>query len=246
MIDAGLFNALTTKPSPATVARDIVAGIDGLYSEHYQSLTDTYALDASALFVSFYFDVNDQHKITLGLRYTSKEVKVNNYFYKIPLVSAWNPAFADACGIQDDGSSGAIADNVALGALGIDFGKASGMNEFNTSYNDACFTGGVTGDHANTVGQRVGVSPGLAAPNPVNGSQGLRTLPALNADYTAVGVSPRKSFTNTTGRFVWDYQINDDTLFYASYSTGFKGGGFNPPFDSARFPNTPFTFDNGS
>ena len=65
----------------------------------------------------------------------------------------------------------------------------------------------------------------------------------MNADYTANGVSPIKSFTKTTGRFVWDYQINDDTLFYASYSTGFKGGGFNPPFDSARFPNTPYTFD---
>ena len=83
----------------------------------------------------------------------------------------------------------------------------------------------------------------MAAPNSTNGSIGLAPLPALNADYTAVGQSPRKSFTNTTGRFVWDYQINDDTLFYASYSTGFKGGGFNPPFDSTRFPNTPFTFD---
>ena len=251
MIDAGLYSALATgnpsqvTPTAQTVARDIVARVDGLYSEHFQSLTDTYALDASALFTEFYFDVNDQHKITLGLRYTedTKEVKVNNYFYKIPLISAWAPAFADACGIQADGSSGAIEDTPALGALGIDSGVASGLNEFTTSYNDACFTGGVTEDHANTVGQRVGVSPGMLAPNPVNGSQGLRGLPALNADYTAVGVSPRKSFTNTTGRFVWDYQINDDTLFYASYSTGFKGGGFNPPFDSARFPNTPFTFD---
>ena len=157
------------------------------------------------------------------MRYTedTKEVKVNNYFYKIPLVSAWNPAFADACGIQDDGSSGAIADNVALGALGIDFGKASGMNEFNTSYNDACFTGGVTGDHANTVGQRVGVSPGLAAPNPVNGSQGLRTY--LHMQTIRCRCFAVKSFTNTTGRFVWDYQINDDTLFMRVIPTGFKG-----------------------
>ena len=91
---------------------------------------------------------------------------------------------------------------------------------------------------------RVGVVPGTTlGPNPTNGSLALGALPALNADYTANGVSPVKSFTKTTGRFVWDYQINDDTLFYASYSTGFKGGGFNPPFDSGRFPNTPYTFD---
>ena len=244
-IDAGLYKNNTTEPTAATVARDIVARVDGLYSEHYQSLTDTYALDAQALFTEFYFDVNDQHKLTLGLRYTedTKEVKVNNYFYKIPLVSAWNPldgtnglptdtdSSAAVCGIQDDGTSGAVSS------------AANVLNLFTTTYNPACFTGGVTGDHANTIGQRVGVSPGMGAPNSINGSVGLRGLPELNADYTAVGVSPVKSFTNTTGRFVWDYQINDDTLFYMSYSTGFKGGGFNPPFDASRFPNTPITFD---
>ena len=216
------------------VARDIVSRIDGLYSEHYQSLTDTYALDASALFTEFYFDVNDQHKITLGLRYTedTKAVEVNNYFYKVPLISAWNPLNKANCDIQADGSSGAIT------------AKATALNEFTTTLNTAqCFTGGVTGDHANTVGQRVGVNPGQALPNMTNGSLALNPLPALNADYTKAGVSPVKSFTKTTGRFVWDYQIDDDTLFYASYSTGFKGGGFNPPFDSARFPNTPYTFD---
>ncbi len=244
-IDAGLYASNSTAPSAQTVARDIAARIDGLYSEHYQSLTDTYALDASALFTEFYFDVNDRHKLTLGLRYTedTKEVKVNNYFYKVPLISAWNPldgtnglvtdtnSSAAVCGIQDNGTSGAVT------------AIASGLNTFTTTYNPACFTGGVTADHANTIGQRIGVNPGITAPNPINGSIALNPLPALNADYTNVGVSPVKSFTNTTGRFVWDFQINDDTLFYASYSTGFKGGGFNPPFDSARFPNTPFTFD---
>ena len=246
-IDAGLYKNNSQAPTAATVARDIVARVDGLYSEHYQSLTDTYALDAQALFTEFYFDVNDQHKLTLGLRYTedTKEVKVNNYFYKIPLVSAWNPldgstgsltdvdSSAALCGIQDNGTSGAIAAG----------GVANVLNLFTTTYNPACFTGGVTEDHANTIGQRVGVAPGMGAPNSVNGSVGLRGLPELNADYKNVGVEPVKSFTNTTGRFVWDYQINDDTLFYMSYSTGFKGGGFNPPFDASRFPNTPITFD---
>ena len=69
------------------------------------------------------------------------------------------------------------------------------------------------------------------------------TLPANNADYTSFGVSPIKDFSETTGRLVWDWQINDDTLFYASYSLGFKGGGFNPPFNAAQFPNTPFAFE---
>ena len=50
-------------------------------------------------------------------------------------------------------------------------------------------------------------------------------------------------FSNTTGRFVWDWQIDDDTLMYVSYAKGFKGGGFNPPFNAAQFPNTPFAFE---
>ena len=41
---------------------------------------------------------------------------------------------------------------------------------------------------------------------------------------------------------MWDYQIDDDTLFYMSYSQGFKGGGFNPPFNAQKFPNTNFVY----
>ena len=51
------------------------------------------------------------------------------------------------------------------------------------------------------------------------------------------------NFTNTTGRLVWDWTIDDDTLMYVSYSKGFKGGGFNPPFNAAQFPNTPYAFE---
>ena len=92
LIDAGLY-AATPNTTAIDVARDMAMRVDGLYSEHYQSLTDTYALDASALFTEFYFDVMTNTKLHLGLRYTedTKAVKVNNYFYKIPLLSAWNP-----------------------------------------------------------------------------------------------------------------------------------------------------------
>nr|ADD93882.1 hypothetical protein [uncultured marine bacterium MedDCM-OCT-S08-C1463] len=108
-IDAGLY-AATPNTTAIDVARDMAMRVDGLYSEHYQSLTDTYALDASALFTEFYFDIGDQHKITLGLRYTedTKAVKVNNYFYKIPLLSAWDPGSAATCGIQSSGRPGSI------------------------------------------------------------------------------------------------------------------------------------------
>jgi outer membrane receptor protein involved in Fe transport len=154
---------------------------------------------------------------------------VNSTFYKVPLLSAWNPNSAAACGIQANGTPGSY--NMATGVENI----------------ANCFTSnGITapdGKQANTVGQAVGQLPSATGLGNTNGAQVFGTLPANNADYTSFGVSPVKDFSETTGRVVWDLQINDDTLFYASYSKGFKGGGFNPPFNAAQFPNTPFAFE---
>ena len=112
------------------------------------------------------------------------------------------------------------------------------------------------------MGQAIGEAPGLGQPgnilavlagaptaNPNNGSEYFLTgLDAFNADYANAepAIIPQMNFTNTTGRLVWDWTIDDDTLMYVSYSKGFKGGGFNPPFNAAQFPNTPYAFDSTS
>ena len=110
-----------------------------------------------------------------------------------------------------------------------------------TGENAACFTSGLNGQGVNTILQQIGQVPG--ATGTTNGTLPLGALPANNADYTSFGVDPVKNFSETTGRLVWDFQINDDTLFYASYAKGFKGGGFNPPFNAQQFPDTPFAFE---
>ena len=46
-----------------------------------------------------------------------------------------------------------------------------------------------------------------------------------------------------TGRVVLDWAISADSLAYASYSRGYKGGGFNPPFDPVDFPSQTATFE---
>ena len=97
-----------------------------------------------------------------------------------------------------------------------------------------------SGERAATKGQQIGQVPGDLTNT--NGSLPLGALPADNANYVNNGVSPIQDFSETTGRFVWDYQIDDDTLFYMSYSQGFKGGGFNPPFNASKFPNTEFVY----
>jgi outer membrane receptor protein involved in Fe transport len=46
-----------------------------------------------------------------------------------------------------------------------------------------------------------------------------------------------------TGRVVLDWAVTDESLAYVSYSRGYKGGGFNPPFDPLDFPGTATTFE---
>jgi outer membrane receptor protein involved in Fe transport len=54
-------------------------------------------------------------------------------------------------------------------------------------------------------------------------------------------------FKEWTGRIVLDWlpavDFTDETLVYASYSRGYKGGGINPAIDTTLFPNTPVVFD---
>jgi outer membrane receptor protein involved in Fe transport len=54
-----------------------------------------------------------------------------------------------------------------------------------------------------------------------------------DADPVIAGIQPyavrNRTFDEITGRAVVDYKITDDNLLYASYSRGYKSGGFNPP-----------------
>lgn len=54
-------------------------------------------------------------------------------------------------------------------------------------------------------------------------------------------------FKEPTGRLVLEWQPTmdgfDSSLFYASYSRGYKGGGFNPPFVASEFPDQSQFFD---
>ena len=226
---------LSTTVTPLEVAHDAISRVDGLYTEFYKNVTDSFKLDSSAIFTEFYFDVNERHRITAGLRYNedTKAVSVVNMFYSVPVISAWKV-----------GAGGAGSAEGFGGDCGIDpvTGKSLSYSTATGEEKAACFTSGLNSKGVNTVGQAIGQVPGLPGTN-TNGSAPLGVLPDFNKDYTTYGVSPIKDFSETTGRLVWDFQINDDTLFYASYSKGFKGGGFNPPFNADQFPDTPFAFE---
>lgn len=208
------------------IAYDAVARIDGLYSENFKNVTEAYGLDSSSIFTEFYFDVGDQHKLTLGLRYNedTKTIVDNAYFYKVPLASNWRADVLATCAGYNVVGTNYIPKSISsIGADGT------------VVYNESCVDG-----RAKTTGQRIGMTPN--DPTAANGSIALGQLPANNKNYADNNVEPLKDFSETTGRFVWDYQIDDDTLFYMSYSQGFKGGGFNPPFNATKFPNTEFVY----
>jgi len=227
--------------TPFDLANDMVSRIDGLYTEHFHNLTDAYKLDSSAIFTEFYFDINERHRLTAGLRYNedTKSVSVNATFYKVPVISNWNSGAAGAGGIGGD-----CGFDPSTGRAKSATYTALGGGIFSTADNAACFNAGLDSSGARTIGQQIGMFPGgTIAQGTTNGSTPLGVLPANNADYTSFGIPTIKDFSETTGRLVWDFQINDDTLFYMSYAKGFKGGGFNPPFNAAQFPDTPFTFE---
>ena len=241
-------------------ALDKISRIDGVYTEYFHNQTNPFNLNARAIFTEFYFDVANNHKLTLGLRYTQdrKDLQARATFYDSPLVSAWATTNVDINGdgvvdAEDDfNGDGAItaadipATYCAVGGDGAPEIAADGTVSADSA---ACLAIGAT------VGQAVGFSPVVLASNSAlaaNESQyligdaltGIGT-DAYNADYGKAkpAIDPKLKFSKTTGRLVWDWQMNDDTLMYASYSKGFKGGGFNPPFDAAQFPNTPFAFE---
>lgn len=74
---------------------------------------------------------------------------------------------------------------------------------------------------------------------------GERLLQPLGADQP-IPVAYRddeEEWKEWTGRVVLDWALSGDTLAYASFSRGYKGGGFNPPFDPVDFPSQTATFD---
>ena len=67
----------------------------------------------------------------------------------------------------------------------------------------------------------------------------LMSIPETDGIY---GNYNEQSFSNVSGRLVAQYAMNDDTNFYASYTTGYRAGGFNGGnFDRAAMRGDEYT-----
>ncbi|MCJ9429336.1 TonB-dependent receptor [Kordiimonas marina] len=72
--------------------------------------------------------------------------------------------------------------------------------------------------------------PLYTAPVAIGTSDASSSLPAFRDD--------KITFKEFTGRLVAEWRPQDGRMFYASYSRGYKGGGFNPPSFSGAFAPT--------
>ncbi len=85
----------------------------------------------------------------------------------------------------------------------------------------------------------------------ISGAIDVNTGLPYDADANTPGAQAfregRLKFDDFTGRVVIDWTpdvpFTEDTLLYASFSRGFKSGGFNPNIDLNLFPDTPAQFD---
>ncbi|QKX17198.1 TonB-dependent receptor [Microbulbifer sp. YPW1] len=84
-----------------------------------------------------------------------------------------------------------------------------------------------------------------------NGPDGNPIFLPYGTDVDWSAASPGRvaedSWTEGTGRIVLDWapdlKATDESLFYASFSRGYKGGGFNAPFDPVAYPDFNTLYD---
>ena len=87
------------------------------------------------------------------------------------------------------------------------------------------------------------------SPTPIQSPRSLTfgyvgALRTMNIPETAgiYGNYNEQSFSNVSGRLVAQYAMNDNTNFYASYTTGYRAGGFNGGnFDRATMTGDEYT-----
>ena len=219
--------------------------------------TNEYQLEANGLFGELYFDVQDNLRITLGLRY-GEEKKTNDIVTTTYGQARNVGAFAGVPWLLVDGDlyncfegiAGAFGQAPDLAVIGqILTGQASngcGLGEqetvdlygVSTQVNaaSAALAGGIAAAGQITDPQQQALATGTAYATYFMSVKDL--VPALydrSEDYNIPGWESyqknKLDYTTTAGRLIVDYAFSDDSLLYGSYSRGTKPAGINPPIN---------------
>lgn len=177
--------------------------------------------DGVAYFAEGYFDINDRVKITLGLRRNkdNKFIADANAFLDASFIDVTNPALGYSR--EADFAQAAVDQDR----------NADDYNEARaTLYNATALFEAAIGTPALSDERLAAVRAIPLVPQPGE----RRKLTGSPQDFT---------WKQTTGRLGIDYQLTDDNLLYAFFSTGYKPGGFNPPVSEAFQGDIEFEFD---
>ena len=90
------------------------------------------------------------------------------------------------------------------------------------------------------IGADAGVAAGAAAFAAI--AAAVPPVPGFGETRFVTGSPTDASWNEVSGRFGFDYQLNDYTFLYGFYSRGYKPGGFNPAIPPAFQATSSFTF----
>ena len=247
-------------------------GLPPLYPGFFlnSSEPDGLQLDGVAAFGEGYFDLNEEMKLTVGLRFNNDNVQRSD---SSTLFNAINHAAvilgvqqgilnlvraqAAAAGIPPEAITldAAIAQAVQLGLLDPNY--LSNINAFSGAFWSRTLNillGPVFGDAAaleSDLAMHYGVSAAEIAaaqatpaysPERVAISNRVPIVPQFNESRLLTGSPEDASFNEVSGRIGLDYQVTNDTLWYGFVSKGYKPGGLNPAIPRDFQATSSFTF----
>ena len=246
-------------------------GLPPLYPGFFlnASAPDGIQRDGKSLFGEGYFDISEQMKFTLGLRVNEDTVNRSD---SSTLFNSINHA-AVILGLQQTILSITRAQAAALGippeaiTLQDAIGGAvqGGLLDANYLTNTNAFSGAfwsrtlnlllgpfASGPVEEGLATFYGVSDAeLAAaaatpaysPERVAISKRVPIVPQYNESRLLTGSPEDASFTEVSGRVGFDFQANEDTLYYGFVSKGYKPGGLNPAIPRQFQDTSSFTFE---
>lgn len=135
-----------------------------------------------------------------------------------------------------------LTNSFSLTAYGVD----GDVNDFATS-NGKTESLGIYGDLVYAVNEKLSLTAGIRWSEDEKDwcVEGVNNSLALGFMQTESEVCGSETWSEVTSRFVIDYALTDDLLLYASYSEGYKGGGFNMPSANTNV-NNDWVFDASS
>ena len=164
--------------------------------------------DAQSVFGEVTWRASDKWSFTAGLRY-NEETKHMTYRWR-DFPAGGVEAYIGA----------AIGDSIA-NVLTINGTEAFVRSQFPAGTPDAIVQAQVDGAIASLTLQNTPRSLTFGYVGDLDGIGSIPETPGVYGNYN------EQEFSNTSGRLVAKYNLDDNTNFYASYTTGYRAGGFN-------------------